>query len=347
MVEPTRIPVDATARRHRTGRRVSGRAAPALVVVLLLLVAMGAWLEGVARFFPSEGVDLPIVVVADSGQAALFVRETVSHRDLGSGDSFNRVTTRLAVYDLQTGERTSRRVLSRFARKRASFSLPGRAPGGVWFVMGTRAGVQLLDAGDGRVARKQDQLMSEDIVARLLRSGPLEDRVVWMPDDRALLVRLTDGTWSRLNGSSGGSAQFTGPAPRPGRPDTGAGNASPLGDGAGPWCGSTKTTSAAASFLTASLVRSAEGGAIVLQDPESILVAHSDTLASDAARSLSRVRVADGVPLWTASIGAAARLDLAHANSDALVLVIRVDGDMELASLSLTDGREHYRRELD
>ena len=304
----------------------------------------GAWFALVSIVFPSEGVlDVRVVTGAD-GDSALFVSEYVTH----SGEDDPTYTTRLAVYDLATGERRSRRVV-RWTR-RGGLTVLGPGPGGVWaYEVGE--GVVLLDPYDGHALREADELMSDALREELLRSGDLDSRVGYLADQQGVVVTLRDGTRVVVDG--GEPRPFQGELPPiPAQPHAVGGTASVLASGETVRLASREGDAAHTRRLQPSggvLLKGTfveDTGAeqpLVLEGPAGVLVRHRESLEESAAYLLSRVTLDSGQLVWTAKLESTSNVWLAHATGDVVVLVTRTG---ELMAFGVERGEERYRVDL-
>lgn len=100
---------------------------------------------------------------------------------------------------------------------------------------------------------------------------------------------------------------------------------------------------AGARYLNGTFVLTAEGSPILLTDPRSVLVHHTESLENHADSRLSRVALDSGESEWTTALESEVRLRLAHATHDAVVLV-SVEG--ELMAFGVERGEERYRSDL-
>lgn len=182
-----------------------------MALIVVGIAALGVcWFLLVSVAFPSERIVDLRIVSGSEGEAALFVSETVSHAT--EDDSID--TSRLAVYDLATGERRSRRVVQ--WTRGGGVVVLGPAPDGVWaYEYGT--GLVLLDAHDGSILRTPEALLSDARREALLRSGDLDHQLGYLPAEQAVVVTLRDGTRLVVDGAE--PRPFAGDLPPiPGRP---------------------------------------------------------------------------------------------------------------------------------
>lgn len=320
-------------------------------MLLMLLALFVGWGGMIGAFFPADDVDRLAIVTSD-GHVALFVSESVSHY-MGD-DSDDYWTTRLAVYDLATGQRTSRRVVQWPRPSPAGLTALGPAPGGHWFY-DTSEGITVLDAQDGSVVRSTADLLSADQREHLLRSGPLEERLGHLIGEQAVVMTLDDGTRIRVQADSSEGAPYGEPMPpfiverAPGtatviRLDDGRvvrldhGESDPLT--------SVRLTESGATFLRGFLV-TASGRVLLAPEPESVFVMHTSSAEVHSAPLLSRVRLDDGGIVFTSPIGASGQLLLARTVDDAIVLIRRDGSDVMLCGYGLSDGAERFRVDLD
>ncbi|HFE43992.1 MAG TPA: hypothetical protein ENJ18_00670, partial [Nannocystis exedens] len=147
------------------------------VFFALLIVTSGLWIYAVGAIFGAEQIDELAIAHSPNGAPTLFVSEHVSHLSYVP-ELDTKYTTRLAVYDLETGTRISRRVIAWMKPNPLSPRPLGPAPDGLWF-FDSAHGVQLLSK-DGSVLRTQAQLLSPDQESRRLRSGDLGDRLTYL-----------------------------------------------------------------------------------------------------------------------------------------------------------------------
>lgn len=322
-----------------------------VALVAATLVLVGGWAGLVGAFFPAEDID-GLALVTSDGHASLFVTESVSH--YVGDDSDDLWTTRLAVYDLATGARVSRRVIQWGRSWAAQLTPLGPAPGGHWFY-DTSVGLNVLDPRDGAVVRGAADLLSAEQRAHLLRTGSLQRRLAYFPDEQAAMVTLIDGSRLRVSADEASGAPFTGSAPPlvlpslPGHATVvevpGAGLARLDHREADP-TGSVRLAEAGALFLGGFFLIASDGEPLVAADPPSVLVMHTTTLEADSPPLLSRVRIDDGSALFSTPIGAPGRLLLAHATGESVVLVRHDGGDVMLCAFGLADGAERYRVDL-
>jgi hypothetical protein len=318
-----------------------GRWPVALAIGGLLSLAAG-WFLLVSLAFPSARIT-DLRVVTRDGRDALFVSEVVSHVT----DDDDIETSRLAVYDLATGERRSRRVVQWM--RGGGVVVLGPASDGVWAYQ-YGSGVVLLDPDDGRVLRRTEDLLTEAQREQLLLSVELDQRLGYLAGERAVVVTLRDGSRLALTGE--GTREYTGQLPSiPTPPRPWAVTVTALGGGdvlrlearAGEDRYARRLHPSGARLLHGTFVVDSAGQPIVLSDPPSVLVEHAESLESDADSVLSRVALEGGEALWTTPLQERVRVRLAHAAADAVVLVT-VSG--ELMAFGLERGDPRYRVSL-
>ncbi len=326
-----------------------------LAFLAAVLAAGGAWICAIGHWWPAESVEGLVRISGPAGDR-IFVTESVSH-DMGDS-SFDRYTTRLAVYDLASGERVSRRVLAWLREGSPSLTWLGPGPAGAFF-HDSSDGVQLLDRSDGSVLRGPSDLLPGGLRERVLRSGPLEKRLGALPAAEAIVVTLNDGTRVRVDGVVP-PTPYTGEQPAlPVNRRPGSAKPLPLGGGRharlkqldGDPIDSARLRTpghqSSTPLLSAIFLTSSAGDPILLEGPEGTLLVHAASLETDADTLLSRVSFETGDPVWSVPLGTRPQLHLAWRIDDAIVLVFWVEGDTVVASYALEDGAERYRRELD
>ena len=221
-------------------KSVRGRTIALLTAIAL---AAGLWLFAVGRMFPAEHIG-GMQVVETSAGPRLFVNEAVSHlsTDATVDTSY---TSRLAVYDVETGARVGRHIVAWMRRGYRSVTLIGRAQAQVTTEAGKQAapppqrvaeaataraagkdrdamwafsdasGLQLRSSVDGAVLRDSAQLLNDAQRAGLLRSGKPEDRVAWLPESRTVLRTLNTGGYVAISATTPKARAYSGPAPTP------------------------------------------------------------------------------------------------------------------------------------
>lgn len=332
-------------KRRKRKRELGGCATTLLFAAGLTAIVFG-WHAFVTVAWPAEGVTQAAVVTSADGEQALFVSEYVTHL---AGDEGRSYSSRLAVYDLATGERRSRRVVQWTGR--AGVTVLGPGPGGVWaYEAGT--GSVLLDARDGSVLRGPEDLLSEAQRERLLRGdGELEDELGYLPSEEAVVMMLRDGTRLLVDGE----------APRPYRGElptipvwshpSGAtvdrlesGEVLRLEPGEGDVSRARRLRPSGAVLLEATFVEDTQAHEpLLVGSPPGVIVRHRETLEDDAGHLISRVSLESGQPVWTEPLESSASLSLAHATAEAVVLVTTAG---ELVAFGIDDGAERYRFEM-
>ena len=313
----------------------------AVLLVVGLAALWAGWFVLVSVAFPSSAIRDLRVVTSDDGESALFVSEVVRH--MGEDDDY--YTSRLAVYDLATGERRSRRVVQ--WTREDGLTVLGPGPQGVWaYEYGE--GVVLLDRSDGSVLRTPEDLLG-DAHRRLLWSGELDRRVGYLAADEAVVVTLRDGTRLVVDGHDA-PRPYQGELPRiPGTPSPSAPTVRRLDDGAvlrlepreGDVQRARRLRPSGPVLLDAFFVEGATEQPILV-DATSVLVVHAESLEENAEHLMSRVSLDRGERVWTARLGSVARVMLAHASDDAVMLVV----DDTLLAFGLARGEERYRVDL-
>jgi len=320
----------------------SSRARVAWLFGGMVALAIG-WFVLVSLAFPSERIAGLRAVRGADGTHSLFVSEVVSHATEDSSID----TSRLAVYDLATGERRSRRVLQ--WTRGGGVTVLGPTPEGVW-AHEHGGGVVVLDARDGSVLRPTEELLGPREREALLRSGELDERIGYLAAEQAVVVTLRDGTRLALDGE--GTRPFAGELPAvPSPPHPSAATVRMLANGdvlrlvatEGDERHARRLQPSGARLLHGTFVVDSAGEPIVLADPASVLVQHTATLEEGADSLLSRVALETGESLWTTDLETAVRVRIAHPMDDAVALVT-VDG--ELMAFDLEDGEERYRVSL-
>ncbi len=326
-------------------------------LIAFVLVTTGLWIYAVGALFGAEEIDELAIVHRTNGAPTLFVSERVSH--LSYAPEIDTVyTTRLAVYDLETGARISRRVIGWMKPDPLTLRPLGPAPGGFWF-FDPVGGVQLISAKDGSVMRTQAQLLSADQESRRLRSGDIEDRVAYLPGSRELVVMLKDGSKLRVSTDSNTGIPFSGESAqidqqsKPGHVtilQTPTGQAQLRHQDGDPATSSRLEFRGRTSnriYFDAFFVTTNHSDPILLSDPSSTLIMHTSSLERDAPQVISRVQFDSGESLWTTAIGERVQLRLAQATDTILCLALLVpNGDTELLGLDPFEGTLTYRVDL-
>jgi len=347
------------------GNRGAEMSKPGTFIPIAGVVAVGigatwTWEWTVASLFPAEEVTGVAVVGGENGKPGyLFVTESVAHDHWLDPQIESSYTTRVAVYDLATGVRTSRRVISRTVPKYHSLSPLGPGPGGFWF-FNSATGIELLSPDDGTVIRSATELLSPAQLGKLPKSGAIETRVAYLPTERAPILTLNDGTRIRLSANATQGEPFRGTVPKyqprlaPANTTTlplegkrslrlehqesdplrSARLQAPSGSGTTP-------------FLNPFFLTTDTAAPILLADPDSTLVVHTEHVGTGSAKILSRVRFDDGSALWSTPLGKSARISLATATAERLILVASLDDKTVLLALGRGDGAELYRVALD
>ncbi len=325
-------------------------------LLAVVFVTTGLWIYAVGALFGAEEIDELAIVHKTNGAPTLFVSERVSHlSDIPELDTM--YTTRLAVYDLETGARISRRVIGWMKPDTLSLRPLGPAPGGLWF-FDPVGGVQLISE-DGSLMRTQAQLLSADQESRRLRSGDIEDRVAYLPGSRELIVMLNDGSKLRVSADSNTGTPFNGESSQidqQSKPahvtilQTPAGKAQLRHQDGDPATSSRLEFRGRTSkriYFDAFFVTTNHNDPILFSDPSSTLVMHTSSLERDAPQVISRVQLDSGNDLWTTEIGDRVQLRLAQATDTILCLALLVaNGDTELLGLDPIRGTFTYRVDL-
>lgn len=329
-----------------------------LAAGLAFIGLVSGWTYLLGAHFDAEAVGIMMVVDVPGERPSLFVSDRVSHLNYDA-EVETKYTSRLTVYDLDTGAKTSRRVVGWMREGPRNVWPLGPAQTGVW-AYDPVDGVQILNPRDGAVVYSEQQLLSESQVARRYTSGELDERFSYLGEDRSLVVTQSDGTRLKLVEGAAEGVPHDGdvePWRGPGLPGTASmiplpeGGYARLAHNKGDPQGIMRFDAGGdplgERYTQAYFVQRDGQRDLVASDPTSAFIVHAASLQDDAAFELSRVRFDTGERMWTTAFEDKPRLHIAHLTDELLCVAGQIGGDFVLLGYEVDTGALRYRTDLD